>query len=121
MKLMVKKEKMRKQGGFSLVEIMVVVAIIAVLATVAVPQFVTATEKARAAKESADIQTISSAAQLYMSEKGATTAPTVEALYKDGYLAEHVKTNKGEEYTITYDIKDGSSVKKISVTAPVSP
>ncbi len=108
-------QKRKKEGGFSLVELMVVVAVIAVLATIAVPQFISASEKAKKAKEQADIQTISSAVQLYMSEKGTENVPNMDTLVKDGFLNEKVKTANGKEYIISYEIKDGSSVKKVVV------
>ena len=49
---------------------MVVVAIIAILAAVAMPQFLSAGDKARDAKIKADTQTIANAAQLYMVDRG---------------------------------------------------
>lgn len=55
-----------KKGGFTLVELMVVVAVIAILAAIAMPQFLSAADKARSAKETADIQIIKNATQLYM-------------------------------------------------------
>ena len=45
-----------RKGGFTLVELMVVVAVIAILAAIAMPQFLSAADRARSAKETADIQ-----------------------------------------------------------------
>lgn len=112
------KKNKKKEGGFTLVELMVVVAIIAILAAVAVPQFSSSADKAKLAKEQADIQTITSAAELYMIERNVSTAPTVQALYDAGYLAQPVKTVKGKEYTITYTPATSESASKVSVTAP---
>ena len=89
--------KKSRKGGFTLVELMVVVAVIAILAAIAMPQFLSAADKARNAKETADIQIIKNATQLYMIDKNVDTPPTVENLYKEGYLTEHVKTAKGKE------------------------
>ncbi len=58
--------KKSRKGGFTLVELMVVVAVIAILAAIAMPQFLSAADKARNAKETADIQIIKNATQLYM-------------------------------------------------------
>lgn len=107
-----------KQGGFTLVELMVVVAVIAILAAIAMPQFMSAADKAKNAKQVADIQIIRNATQLYMIDKSIDTPPTVEKLYQEGYLTEHVKTTKGKEYVITYEQVTGNSGKSVVVTAP---
>lgn len=108
-------------GGFTLVELMVVVAVIAILAAIAMPQFLSAADRARNAKETADIQIIKNATQLYMIDKNVDTPPTVENLYKEGYLTEHVKTPKDKEYTITYEAVNGGTAKAVVVKAPDAP
>lgn len=110
-----------KKGGFTLVELMVAVAVIAILAAIAMPQFLSAADKARSAKETADIQIIKNATQLYMIDKNVDTPPTVENLYKEGYLTEHVKTAKDKEYTITYEAVNGGTAKAVVVKAPDTP
>ena len=113
--------KKSRKGGFTLVELMVVVAVIAILAAIAMPQFLSAADRARNAKETADIQIIKNATQLYMIDKNVDTAPTVENLYKEGYLTEHVKTAKDKEYTITYEVVNGGTAKAVVVKAPDAP
>jgi len=110
--------KKSRKGGFTLVELMVVVAI---LAAIAMPQFLSAADRARNAKETADIQIIKNATQLYMIDKNVDTPPTVENLYKEGYLTEHVKTPKDKEYTITYEVVNGGTAKAVVVKAPDAP
>lgn len=107
-----------KQGGFTLVELMVVVAVIAILAAIAMPQFMSAADKAKNAKQVADMQIIRNATQLYMIDKSLDTPSTVEKLYQEGYLTEHVKTTKGKEYVITYEQVAGNAGKSVVVTAP---
>ena len=107
-----------KQGGFTLVELMVVVAVIAILAAIAMPQFMSAADKAKNAKQVADMQIIRNATQLYMIDKSLDTPQTVEKLYQEGYLTEHVKTTKGKEYVITYEQVAGNAGKSVVVTAP---
>lgn len=113
--------KKSRKGGFTLVELMVVVAVIAILAAIAMPQFLSAADRARNAKETADIQIIKNATQLYMIDKNVDTPPTVENLYKEGYLTEHVKTPKDKEYTITYEVVNGGTAKAVVVKAPDTP
>ena len=113
--------KKSRKGGFTLVELMVVVAVIAILAAIAMPQFLSAADRARNAKETADIQIIINATQLYMIDKNVDTPPTVENLYKEGYLTEHVKTAKDKEYTITYEVVNGGTAKAVVVKAPDAP
>ena len=113
--------KKSRKGGFTLVELMVVVAVIAILAAIAMPQFLSAADRARNAKETADIQIIKNATQLYMIDKNVDTPPTVENLYKEGYLTEHVKTAKDKEYTITYEVVNGGTAKAVIVKAPDAP
>ena len=113
--------KKSRKGGFTLVELMVVVAVIAILAAIAMPQFLSAADRARNAKETADIQIIKNATQLYMIDKNVDTPPTVENLYKEGYLTEHVKTEKDKEYTITYEVVNGGTAKAVVVKAPDAP
>ena len=113
--------KKSRKGGFTLVELMVVVAVIAILAAIAMPQFLSAADRARNAKETADIQIIKNATQLYMIDKNVDTPATVENLYKEGYLTEHVKTAKDKEYTITYEVVNGGTAKAVVVKAPDAP
>lgn len=113
--------KKSRKGGFTLVELMVVVAVIAILAAIAMPQFLSAADRTRNAKETADIQIIKNATQLYMIDKNVDTPPTVENLYKEGYLTEHVKTAKDKEYTITYEVVNGGTAKAVVVKAPDAP
>ncbi|WP_273419249.1 competence type IV pilus major pilin ComGC [Veillonella caviae] len=117
-RLSIHRLQQRREGGFTLVELMVVVAVIAILAAIAMPQFMSAADKAKQAKELADIQIIRNATQLYMIDKSLDTPPTVETLYKEGYLTEHVKNAKGKDYVISYEQVDGNTGKSVVVTSP---
>lgn len=72
----------RPQGGFTLLEIMVVVAIIAILSTVVVLNLVGKVDEAGAARAKSDIQTLSSALEMYKLDNFSypTTQQGLEAL-----------------------------------------
>jgi len=55
----------RKQGGFTLIELMVVVVILAVLAAFVVPKLMDRPDEARLVKAKQDISSIGAALQLY--------------------------------------------------------
>lgn len=55
----------RRTDGFTLIEVMIVVVILAILAAIVVPRVMDAPERARATRAKADIQAITSALNLY--------------------------------------------------------
>jgi len=61
-----------KRGGFTLVEIMIVVAIIALLASIAVPNFLRARKRSQAAKILEDLRQIDNATDEYAIENNKT-------------------------------------------------
>ena len=60
----------KRRGGFTLVEIMIVVAIIALLAAIAVPGFLRARKRSQASKILNDLRLIDSAVDQYAIETG---------------------------------------------------
>ena len=86
------------RNGFSLLEMLVVVGIILILATVAVPKFMSAGKTAKIAKISADIRTIDNAAALYEIDKGKYPDSVGKA-----YLQFEPKLPDGGTYEISAD------------------
>ena len=68
----------KNRGGFTLVEIMIVVAIIALLAAIAVPNFLRARKRSQATRILEDLRMIDSAIDQYAIETNKTTGANVE-------------------------------------------
>lgn len=75
----------RKQSGFSLFEVMVVVVILGILATFIVPKLTGRTDQARVTKAYHDIQTLETALDLYKLDNGVypTTDQGLQALIEE--------------------------------------
>jgi len=71
------KKLQTKHAGFTLVEIMIVVAIIALLAAIAVPGFLRARKRSQASRILNDLRMIDSAIDQYAIETGRKTGDTV--------------------------------------------
>lgn len=69
-------KKSNSRGGFTLIELMIVVAILGLLAYVLVPRIMERPEEARRIRAQVDIKTIESALKLYKVDTG--TYPTTE-------------------------------------------
>src|SRR3979490_629091 len=74
------------QKGFTLVEIMIVVAIIALLAAIAVPGFLRARKRSQASRILNDLRIIDSAVDQYAIETNRTTGATVAVTDWTNYL-----------------------------------
>lgn len=104
-----------RRGGFTLVEIMIVVAIIALLAAIAVPNFLRARKRTQATRALEDIRMIDSALDQYAIEnnKAANDEVSFEAL-KDYLKTGSALYNTGED---TYgDLFTVDKIPQISST-----
>lgn len=94
-----KTKKHNKRSSFTLIEVMVVVVIIGILATIIVPRIMDKPGQARTQKAQSDIQTISSALDLYKLDKFnyPTTSEGLDILVKD-YLNKKPNDPWGRDY-----------------------
>jgi len=75
-----------RRGGFTLVEIMIVVAIIALLAAIAVPGFLRARKRSQASRIINDLRLIDSAVDQYAIETNKSTGASVNVADWTNYL-----------------------------------
>jgi prepilin-type N-terminal cleavage/methylation domain-containing protein len=76
----------KRRGGFTLVEIMIVVAIIALLAAIAVPGFLRARKRSQASRIINDLRLIDSAVDQYAIENNKSSGNTVNTADWTNYL-----------------------------------
>jgi prepilin-type N-terminal cleavage/methylation domain-containing protein len=76
----------KRRGGFTLVEIMIVVAIIALLAAIAVPGFLRARKRSQASRILNDLRLIDAAVDQYAIENNKTSGDAVPTTAWTAYL-----------------------------------
>lgn len=94
----------RKQEGFTLVELMVVVLIIGILVAIAIPIFNNASQNAKEKTCAANIRTIRGAVQQYLATNTTATLADIDAMATLGSQIDDVANLKcpitGEAYAI---------------------
>ncbi|MEG0970885.1 MAG: prepilin-type N-terminal cleavage/methylation domain-containing protein, partial [Acidaminococcaceae bacterium] len=69
---------LHSKKGFTLIELVVVIAILGILAGIAIPRFMDATASARGSKIVADMRTIDSAVMIYNAKTGKMPTATTD-------------------------------------------
>lgn len=106
---------MKKNKAFTLVEIMVVVVIIGLLATIAVPAFNKVRATAREKAMVNNLRQIASAAQQYLVDNGSAASVSYNQLVTAGYLKAF--TPAADESYTGVSVQDVSGTQTISVSS----
>lgn len=87
------------QRGFATLEVILMVMVIGILASIAVPRFNNVTTAANTAKVQSDLATIDTAVAIYIMENGSSSVPTTVSGLSD-YLqdADNLTPPKGDVY-----------------------
>ena len=107
----------KRRGGFTLVEIMIVVAIIALLAAIAVPGFLRARKRSQASRILNDLRLIDAAVDQYAIETNKASNATVAVADWTNYLKKgSALYNTGKD--LFGNVYGGQTVDTLPKTAP---
>jgi prepilin-type N-terminal cleavage/methylation domain-containing protein len=113
------KKLQTKRAGFTLVEIMIVVAIIALLAAIAVPGFLRSRKRSQAAKILNDLRMIDSAIDQYAIETNRTTGAAVAVADWTNYVKKNALLfNSGKDlFGNDYGVQTVDSIPQVPSNA----
>ena len=104
---MMKEQKKMNNKGFSLVELIIVIAIMAILVGVLAPQFIKYVEKSRIATDMQNVQSVKTAVEAYVAD-AASSGTT---------FSNDIKINVGNSKIVVEDLPAGATIDGVDTTA----
>jgi general secretion pathway protein G len=101
----------RKEKGFTLIELLIVIIILAVLAGIAIPSYLSITNRAKISATKAEMSSIAVALEMYNAEKDAYPDDTLTAMttaLEGGKYMQKVPQVDAWKNAYTYDLTDGT-------------
>jgi len=108
---------MKRQTGFTLIELMIVVAVIGLIAMVAIPSYNSQTQKARRSDAQQLMLDIANKQQQYlMDARQYTTSPATLSITKDGWTCSAANCTNSF-YTVTVVANNAATPPTYTITA----
>ncbi len=108
--------RLRKRGqeGFTLVEILIVVVIIGILASVAIPTYLDYVKRSYAADAKVNIKNIVENAEIYLQENGSPPSD-IQTMQDEGYL--NIKMSTQNKWSFELDLTEADGLLTGTVNA----
>lgn len=113
---LINQQKQKSKKGFTLVELIVVIAILGILAALVVPSVTGYVEKAQKATDEANAQMLYSAAQLYITDLETSGAALPTTSFNESVLLANGYIQKDPDGTATFTVTAGSATTKAKVS-----